>query len=92
MAKQLEIKDWMWNKIAEEHHVPSVWGGNVDVVFAETEKAYKVIIGAVNYTVITWVPKSQCSWVESNEATKTYVCDSYESAMEQVKAIRDSFC
>ena len=91
--KELIIKDWLWQKIAQEHHVGSVWSGHVDAVFQETEKAYKVIMGAVNNTVYTWVPKSQCEWVDAdckNHATK--ICESYEEAMEHVHYLRSCYC
>lgn len=91
--KKLEIKDWLWQKIARENNAPRVWGGSIDCVFAETEKAYKVIMGAVNHMVITWIPKSQTEWIETeDEGEGTKICESYEEAMEHVKHLRSCFC
>lgn len=90
--KKLVIKDWMWQKIAREHNAPRMWGGDVDAVIDETEKAYKVMMGAVNYTVFTWVPKSQCEWVEAeHEGVETIVC-SYEEALERRAYLRCCYC
>jgi hypothetical protein len=91
--KRLVIKDWLWQKIARENGAPRVWGGNIDCVISETEKAYKVIMGAVNFMVITWVPKSQCAWEDAeSEFQSTKVCESYEEAMQHVKFIRSCYC
>lgn len=91
--KRLVLKDWLWQKIARENRVDRIWEGNVDCVFAETEKAYKVVMGAVHNTVFTWVPKSQCSWEETdNEGLQTVVCASYEEAMEHVHFLRSCYC
>lgn len=91
--KQLVIKDWMWQKIARENNAPKVWGGNVDCIFQETEKAYKVIMGSVNHTVYTWVPKSQCEWVETdNEYKETVICETYEEAIAHRDFLRSCFC
>ena len=90
--KRLVVKDWFWQKIAREHDTPRVWGGNVDVVFQETEKAYKVMMGAVNHTICTWIPKTLCEWVETDhESLQTRVVNSYEEAMTVVTDIRRTF-
>lgn len=91
--KKLIIKDWLWQKIAKENNVPSVWGGHIDCVFQETEKAYKVMMGAVNHTVYTWIPKSQCEWVEAeHEGVRTVIVDGYEEALEVRKHLRSCYC
>lgn len=91
--KELVLRDWLWQKIAQENHVGRVWGGHVDCVFGETEKAYHVIMGSVNNTVITWVPKSQTEFVDAeNEYKETKMCKSYEEAMEHVSFLRECFC
>lgn len=91
--KELVIKEWLWQKIAKENNTPRVWGGHIDCVFQETEKAYKVMMGAVNHTVYTWIPKSQCEWVETeNEFEETVIVDGYESALEVRRHLRSCFC
>lgn len=91
--KELVLKDWLFGKIARENNVGRVWGGHVDCIFQETEKAYKVIMGAVNRTVITWVPKSQCEFVDAeHEGQQTYICKTYEEAIERVGYIRNCYC
>ena len=92
MKKQLVLNDWLWQKIAREHGAPKVWLGNVDAVFQETEKAYKVMMGAVNYTVFTWVPKSQCHWEEVESGSETRICSSYDEALEYKKELRSYYC
>lgn len=88
--KELVLKDWLFDKIAREHNAPRTWNGHVDVVFQETDKAYKVAMGAVNHTVYTWVPKSQCEWVDSESETK--VVNSFEKAREHVDYLRNCYC
>ena len=91
--KELVLKDWLLQKIARENNVGCVWNGHVDAVFQETEKAYKVVMGSVNHTVYTWVPKSQCEWVDvENERQQTYIVDGYEQAKEVVSFFRSCFC
>ena len=89
--KSLFLSNWLFQKIAKEHGVPRVWSNHVDVIFAETEKAYKVMIGVVDYCVTTWIPKSQCTWEESG-AFETIVTDSWEQALEAKRFIRSCFC
>lgn len=91
--KELVLKDWLWQKIAKEHHAPRMWRGHVDCIFAETEKAYKVVMGATNYTVYTWIPKSQCEFVEAEHQGKaTKICANYEEALEHIDYVRSCYC
>lgn len=90
--KELVIKDWLWKRIATESNAPRVWGGHVDCVFQETERAYKAMMGAVNHTVFTWIPKSQCEWVDTEDAChETFVVDGYERALEVRDDVRSCF-
>lgn len=88
--KELVLKDWLFQKIARENGAPRMWNGHVDAVFQETEKAYKIVMGAVNHTVYTWIPKSQCEWVDSESETK--VVNSFEEAREHVDYLRNCYC
>lgn len=88
--KELVVKDWLWEKIARENNAPRVWGGHIDCIFAETEKAYKVMMGAVSYTVFTWIPKSQCEFVESDNETRVFC--SYEEAIAYKAELRSAYC
>ena len=91
--KELVLKDWIWNKIAKESNAPRIWGGHVDAIFQETEKAYKVMMGAVNHTVYTWVPKSACEFVDcADELHSTKICESYEEAVSHRDYLRSCFC
>lgn len=91
--KQLVVKDWLWQKIARENNAPRIWGGHIDCVFQETEKAYKVMMGAVDYTVYTWIPKSQCEWVEAeHEGVETVIVDGYDKALEVRSHLRSCYC
>lgn len=91
--KELVVKDWLFNKIARENSCPMIWNGHVDAVFQETEKAYKIMMGAVNHTVFTWIPKSQCEWVEvDTENHETKVVASYEEAIEHRDWLRSCYC
>ena len=91
--KKLVLKDWLYQKIAREHKAPRVWGGSVDAIFQETEKAYKVMLNAVNYTVYAWVPKSGCVWEDTeNEHEATRVCATYEEAVAHRDYLRACFC
>ena len=90
--KELILKDWLWQKIARENNVGCVWNGHVDVVFEETEKAYKVVMGAVNHTVYTWVPKSQCEWIDAeSDNYETKIVNGYEEAKEIVSILRSCY-
>lgn len=89
--KVLQLKDWIFQKIAREHNAPRIWSANVDIIFAETEKAYKVMLGVVDYCVTTWVPKSQCFW-ESDDRRETLIVNGWEAALEAKKEIRSMYC
>lgn len=86
MEKRLEMKEWLFRKVASEHNAPKVWSGRIDCIFAETEKAYKVIIGSASYRVITWLPKSGCEWEDAEEGTRTF--KTYEEAKEYSDSIK----
>ena len=91
--KELIVKDWLWQKIARENNAPRVWCGHIDAVFQETEKAYKVMMGAVNYTVFVWIPKSQCEWIDAeHEGVETVIVDGYDAAIERKEYIRSCYC
>lgn len=91
--KELIVKDWLWQRIAREHNAPRVWGGHIDAIFQETEKAYKVMMGAVNYTVFTWIPKSQCEWIDAeHEGVETVIVDGYDAVVERREYIRSCYC
>lgn len=91
--KRLVLKDWLYQRIAKEHNAPRIWGGNVDVIYQETEKAYRVMLSAVNHTVFTWIPKSGCEWEETDSEYKaTKICMSYEEAIEHRDYLRACFC
>ena len=91
--KKLVMKDWLYQRVAKEHNAPRIWGGSVDAIFAETEKAYKVMLNAVNHTVFTWIPKSACEWEETeSEYNYTKICSSYEEAIEYRSYLRSCFC
>ncbi|MBE6904646.1 MAG: hypothetical protein E7480_08600 [Ruminococcaceae bacterium] len=91
--KRLVMKDWLFQKVASEHNAPHIWSGSVDAIFQETEKAYRVVIGSVGYTVITWIPKSGCEWKDAeNEFQATKVCETYTEAIEHRDFLRSCFC
>lgn len=90
--RSLYVREWLFQKIAREHGAPCVWTAHVDIIFAETEKAYKVMMGVVDYCVITWIPKSQCDWIEEEVGTETYVADSWKQALDMKRDLRMSFC
>lgn len=95
--KELQISEWLFKKIAKEHNAPMVWSDHIDCVYDETPKAYKVSMGACHHTVHTWIPKSQCKWVELDEdetyrGTGTEVFDNYEDAMYYIKYVRSLYC
>ena len=91
--KKLVIKDWLFQKIARENSAPKLWDDQIIAVFAETEKAYKVMIGTLSYTVTTWIPKSQAEWTEAeHEGVETKVCENYEEAKDHLAFLKSCYC
>ena len=90
--KTLEVKDWLYQKIAKEQHAPRVWSGDICAVFGETEKAYHVIMGSVSYFVITWIPKSAVIEKEADHPNaETRFCETYEEAVEWIDWLKDCY-
>ncbi len=90
--KRLEIKDWFLNKLANEKgrniH------GSADVVFGETEKAYNVMFDCVSTCFTAWVPKSVCTWVDTDEnhPRETHEASSFEEAVKIKNNLRSLYC
>ena len=90
--KKLVVKDWLWQKIAKENNAPRFWDDSVFAVIGETEKAYRIIIGSMSYKVITWIPKSQCEWQDTEYFYhQTRVC-TFEQGIEWYHDIQHAFC
>ena len=89
MGYTLVIEPWLWDKLMRQFGYKKCV--KVDAVFRETERAYKIMLGATElHTRFVWVAKSQTFWKEAaDESEITQICNDFVAVIEYRNYLRD---